>query len=90
MHTISLAGLRDGAQETARQVIAACQELGFFLLDLRGDDLGERMVGEIDQLFGVGKEVLSLPDEVKEEYLHDIPKSFLGYVKSALSLIDEP
>lgn len=80
MHTISLADLLSGNEQTARQVLKACQELGFFLLDLRGNELGEDMMGEIDQLFGVGKDVLSLPDDVKNEYLHNIPKSFLGYV----------
>lgn len=78
MHVISLADLRSGTQGTAQKVLAACQELGFFLLDLRGDGLGEGMMAEIDQLFGVGKHIMNLPDEVKQEYLHDIPKSFLG------------
>lgn len=91
MHVVSLADLRSGDQGTAQRVLAACQELGFFLLDLRGDDLGDQMIGEIDQLFGVGKDILNLPDEVKEEYLHDIPKSFMGYVSPLpLDVINEP
>jgi hypothetical protein len=80
MRTISLADLRSGAQSTAQEVLLACQDLGFFLLALQGDELGDKMIEEIDELFDVGKDIMNLPDEVKQEYLHDIPKSFLGYV----------
>ncbi|RYP59081.1 hypothetical protein DL771_011003 [Monosporascus sp. 5C6A] len=79
MHTISLAALHSGDQKTAERVLAACQELGFFLLDLRDDRLGEMMMEEIDQLFQVDKEIMNLPEDVKQQYLHDIPRSFLGF-----------
>lgn len=84
MRTISLADLQSGAQNTAQEVLLACQDLGFFLLDLQGDELGDRMIGEVDELFSVGKEIMNLPDEEKQEYLHDIPRSFLGYVAATL------
>lgn len=84
MRTIPLADLRSGAQNTAQEVLLACQDLGFFLLDLQGDELGDKMIGEVDELFGVGKDIMNLPDEVKQEYLHDIPRSFLGYVVTTL------
>lgn len=49
-----------------------------FLLDLHGDTLGETLIEEVDELFGVMKEIRNLPDDVKEKYLHNIPRSFLG------------
>ncbi|RYP47114.1 hypothetical protein DL768_006788 [Monosporascus sp. mg162] len=52
MYTISLAALHSGDRNPAERVLAACQELGPFLLDLRKDRLG-KMVEEIDQLFQV-------------------------------------
>ncbi|KAI0839589.1 oxidoreductase [Hypoxylon sp. FL0890] len=79
MHTISLAALRSGDAATAEQTMAACQELGFFLLDLQGDRLGGSMMEEIDQLFDLGKDLMSLADEVKEQYLGNPPHSFLGF-----------
>ncbi|RYP08958.1 hypothetical protein DL764_001569 [Monosporascus ibericus] len=79
MYTISLAALHSGDRNTAERVLAACQELGFFLLDLCGDGLGEIMIDEIDQLFQVGKDIMNLPEDVKQRYLHDIPRSFLGF-----------
>lgn len=78
MHTIALAGLSSGDQSAAKSVLDACQELGFFLLDLRGDALGDTMINEIDSLFGAGKDIMHLPNEVKDKYQHDLPKSFLG------------
>ncbi|KAI2601770.1 Clavaminate synthase-like protein [Hypoxylon sp. NC1633] len=79
MSTISLASLRSGDVSSARRMLAACQELGFFLLDLREDSQGEMMIEQIDRMFEVGKDMMSLPEDVKQQYLHDIPKSFLGF-----------
>jgi hypothetical protein len=78
MHRISLTDLRSGDGATAKALLTACQGLGFFLLDLNGDSVGEQIIDEVDQLLGLDKDVLNLPDEVKEQYMHDIPKSFLG------------
>ncbi|KAH9892307.1 oxidoreductase [Xylariomycetidae sp. FL2044] len=78
--TISLADLRStGNEAAARSLLAAGQTLDFFLVDLRGDDLGERLMGEIDTLFGLSKDLFDLPEESKRDYLHDAPRSFLGY-----------
>jgi hypothetical protein len=76
--TVSLASLRSGDGGTAKNLLSACQELGFFLLDLRGDALGESLIDDIDQLFDATKDIMNLPQDVKKEYLHDIPRSFLG------------
>ncbi|KAM4065029.1 2OG-Fe(II) oxygenase superfamily protein [Hirsutella rhossiliensis] len=79
MHTVSLAGLNSRDEKTAQQALDACQELGFFLVDLRGDELGEAVMEEIDHLFAVGKDIMDLPQDVKRAFLHDIPRSFLGF-----------
>lgn len=46
--SISLSALRSGNQTTARDLLEACQKLGFFLLDLGGDELGDTLVTEIN------------------------------------------
>lgn len=77
--SVSLVGLRTGDEATARNLLEACKTLGFFLLDLRGDALGETLVEEIDHLMGdVGKEVMGLPEDVKRQYHVDVPRSFEG------------
>jgi len=78
MYTVTLGSLRSGDPSAARSVFDACQELGFFLLDLRDDGLGKTVIDEIDMLFGAGKDIMNLPDEVKDTFQHDLPKSFLG------------
>ncbi|KAF2445312.1 Clavaminate synthase-like protein [Karstenula rhodostoma CBS 690.94] len=62
MYLISLEDLTSGDASTARRVLDACQELGFFLLDLRGDALGETVIDEVDNLFGAGERIINLPD----------------------------
>jgi isopenicillin N synthase-like dioxygenase len=79
MRMVSLAGLIKGEEEDAQCLISACQELGFFLLNLHGDALGEAMISEIDSIFSLAKDILNLPNEVKSQYLHDAPRSFLGF-----------
>ncbi|KAG8162525.1 hypothetical protein KVR01_008290 [Diaporthe batatas] len=92
MSTISLATLRSGGEEAAKSLLAACRELGFFQLDLDGDVLGLEMMKDIDQLFVVGKVIMNLPSAVKTQYLHDAPRSFLGFKPrgGAKTETDEP
>lgn len=79
LSTIPLASLRrSGNGKGHGDLLAACQGLGFFLLDLRGDEFGETIMAEIDQLFDAGKDIMNLPPHVKQSYLHDMPKNSLG------------
>mgnify|MGYP005988029887 CR=1 FL=1 len=68
MQSISLSQLLSGDEKTREDLLSGCQELGFFLLDLRSDALGEAMIEEVDQLFDFGKKALNLPSEVKLRY----------------------
>ncbi|TGJ81741.1 hypothetical protein E0Z10_g7009 [Xylaria hypoxylon] len=79
MRTISLSNLRLGDKVTIETLMTSCQELGFFMLDLQGDATGGLMIEETGQLFEISKALMSLPEEEKYRYLHDIPKSFLGF-----------
>ncbi|KAI0146184.1 Clavaminate synthase-like protein [Xylariaceae sp. FL1272] len=79
MPVISFGDLRKEIDAAEKAVLKACKETGFFLLDLGNDSIGTRLVSEIDQLFGVCKETMNLPDEVKNHYQNDAPKSLLGF-----------
>jgi hypothetical protein len=83
VHTVLLASLISGDAPAARSVLDACQELGFFLLDLRGDALGNTVINGIDSLFAAGQDIMNLHTEVKEKYPHDLPKSLLGRLPSS-------
>ncbi|KAI1328453.1 hypothetical protein F5Y16DRAFT_154994 [Xylariaceae sp. FL0255] len=76
--TISLGQLLEGNDQAEKEVLTACKEVGFFLLDLRWDETGKILMHEIDQLFSVCYETMNLPSSVKAQYQNDIPKSFLG------------
>ncbi|KAI1122474.1 Clavaminate synthase-like protein [Nemania abortiva] len=86
--TISLAALNEGDKGAAESLLAAAQELGFFLLDLNGDEMGKHLVEEIDDLFAVGKMTMDLPNDIKQMYLHDPPTSFLGFKPQGCSKIE--
>lgn len=76
--TISFKHLRQEDDQVEKDVLKSCNEVGFFLLDLREDEIGTRLIDEIDQLFLICQETMNLPDNIKEQHQNDIPKSFLG------------
>lgn len=78
IHSIGLAELRMKNADTIRDLLDASSQLGFFLLDLRGDALGEVMIREIDRLWVFMKELLNLPNSIKARYLHEPPDHLLG------------
>jgi hypothetical protein len=82
---ISLAKLNSGDDFTVKSLLDACQKLGFFFLDLTGDELGESITADIDAIFGASKEIMNLPPEVKRKYKEDPPHSFLGCVLLGLN-----
>ncbi|KAI1081986.1 Clavaminate synthase-like protein [Whalleya microplaca] len=77
--TISLSGLRAGDASVAESLLSSAQNLGFFLLDLREDDIGNNLIEEVDSLFDLSKVVMNLPSDIKQKYRNDPPRSFLGY-----------
>ncbi|PVH96306.1 oxidoreductase [Periconia macrospinosa] len=79
IQTISLKELSSGSFDASKSLFEACRDLGFFLLDLGDDVIGEQLVGQIDQLFRISRDIMHLPKEVKIQYAHDPPKSFLGF-----------
>jgi len=44
------------------------------------------VIKEVDELFKAGKDIMNLPEEVKDRFQHDIPRNFLGYVPSSFAL----
>ncbi|KAI8950466.1 Clavaminate synthase-like protein [Xylaria longipes] len=92
MPTISFEHLRNENDQVEKDALKACKEVGFFLLDLRGDEIGTRLIHEIDQLFLICRETMNLPDNIKEQHQNDIPRSFLGFkpLGQAKTEKDEP
>lgn len=75
---ISLARLSSGDEHEVQAMFKACQNLGFFLLDLKGDLVGEEMIVELEQIFGVIRDLMHVPPEDIVRYHANPPKSFWG------------
>ena len=75
---ISLARLRSHDKAESEALFTACKEDGFFLLDLRGDDKGEKILTEAGSLFDVGKTLFDLPHNVKMDSVMGGDRSVFG------------
>jgi len=62
----------------AQQVFTACRTLGFFLLDLQEEKLGAKLLGDIEKLFGVTKDLMDLSIEEKSKYAIRPPTVLTG------------
>jgi isopenicillin N synthase-like dioxygenase len=76
--TVSLAKLVAGDTGEAEAVLHACRTLGFFLLDLTGDSVGENLISEVDAVFDVVRQTMELSMEEKNKFAHDPPGDFRG------------
>ena len=70
----SLAKLSSGDQAQSEELFHTCCNFGFFLLDLKDDEAGERLLEEIEFFFGTAKEVFNLKVEEKSRFARDVSK----------------
>ncbi|KAF3037888.1 hypothetical protein E8E11_001604 [Didymella keratinophila] len=84
---ISLAKLLSSDAGEQERCWQACQELGFFYLDLRGDD-GEALLEDADQLFELMKTFYDLPVSDKVKYDLKSKGSYFGYKGYGEGIID--
>ena len=86
MNVISLEKLTSRDERESKAMFEACQKLGFFLLDLKGDAVGEEMISELDEIFGVIHDTMALPEEEKLKYKAELPKRIAGYARPPPSM----
>ena len=76
---ISLAKLLSSDKAQSEALFHICRTMGFFLLDLEGDPVGEKLLEDIDAVFGVAKKVFDLEIAEKSKYQQDATKgNFMG------------
>jgi hypothetical protein len=83
---LSLAKLLDRNPAEVKRFINACEDLGFFYLDLSGP--GDPILADADQLFKVGEELFELPLEEKKQYDFSEKKSYFGYKGYGAMMVD--
>src|SRR5271170_6349716 len=64
----------------------ACDELGFFYLDLDGP--GDAVLRDAHELFGVAEKLCDLPLEEKLKYDFSAEKSYFGYKGQGAAVMD--
>jgi len=75
---LSLAKLLSNDTTESAQLFNAAKELGFFYLDLRGVEVGEEILRDVERLFGVGRRVFELDVGVKEGFDWSSEGSYFG------------
>jgi isopenicillin N synthase-like dioxygenase len=86
LKAISLVKLLTGDQKSAKDLVQACKENGFFYLDFR-DPSTSRSLQQVNELIDVGNAVFSLPLEEKEAYSTEkyLPSRLLGYASNDMT-----
>ncbi|RMD43765.1 hypothetical protein DV735_g1332, partial [Chaetothyriales sp. CBS 134920] len=85
---LSLKALLAHDQDETARFAAACEELGFFYLDLSDCAEGQRLLSDADKLFGVGKELFELPVEEKRQYDFAKQNTYFGYKGYGAHVLD--
>ncbi|EXJ92350.1 hypothetical protein A1O3_00900 [Capronia epimyces CBS 606.96] len=83
---LSLARLLDRDTQEIDRFVRACEDLGFFYLDLTGP--GDSLLADADQLFEVGSELFELPLEEKRKYDFMHKNSYFGYKGYGANVVD--
>ncbi|KAL6720889.1 hypothetical protein ACLMJK_002814 [Lecanora helva] len=76
---ISFSKLLDNDAPESDQLFHACRETGFFLLDLTGSDMGERMLDDAEQMFHLAENLFMLDQEELGKYPFLPDKGLVGY-----------
>lgn len=88
LHRLSLRRLRTEREESDR-LFASCKDLGFFYLDLRGDEDGEALLHESDELFKLAPRFYELGREELQKYDYKDQGSYMGYKGCGSAVVDE-
>jgi hypothetical protein len=78
--TISFENLKKGIEQDSDNLFEASREYGFFLLDLRNSEEGERLLKDAEKMFDLTAATFDLgPEVLEQKYAYNPPKSLLGY-----------
>lgn len=85
---LSLQKLLEHDEEEFRRFCRACEDVGFFYLDLRGAQKGDTLLEDADKLFGVGARLFDLNLEEKQKYDFSKQNSYFGYKAQGAAVVD--
>lgn len=84
---ISMTKLMSGDAEEARRMSLACEDIGFFYMDLT--DWDSAVLSDVASLYQVGKKLFELSLTEKKQYDFSGMGSYFGYKHAGASPIDD-
>lgn len=85
---LSLEKLLTRDAEEFQRFCRACEDVGFFYLDLRGAENGDTLLEDAEKLFGVGSRLFDLDLEEKRKYDFSAQNSYFGYKEKGAAIVD--
>ncbi|KAL2796350.1 hypothetical protein BJX66DRAFT_324082 [Aspergillus keveii] len=85
---LSLKKLAERDEVEIQRLNAACEDLGFFYLDLQEASLVPDILDDVDELFHLGFRLFELPLEEKQKYDLSSQKSYFGYKAQGAAVVD--
>lgn len=86
---LSLAKLRQHDSEEYKKFCCACEDIGFFYLDLRTQEEGDSILSLADELFEISEQLFALDVQEKSKYDHSKKRSYYGYKPLGAGQVDE-
>jgi isopenicillin N synthase-like dioxygenase len=72
-----------------KRLVEACEDLGFFYLDLQNCGSTSDILDDVDKLFAISKEFFSLSLEEKKKYDFSAQNSYFGYKSQGAVVVDK-
>jgi isopenicillin N synthase-like dioxygenase len=85
---LSLKKLAERDKGEIQRLNAACEDLGFFYLDLQEASLVPDILHDVDELFQLGSRLFELPLEEKQKYDLSSQNSYFGYKAQGAAVVD--
>lgn len=86
---LSLVKLLQHDSDEVQKFCRACEDIGFFYLDLRDQELGDSILSAADELFNISEQLFALDVQEKSKYDHSKKRSYFGYKPLGAGQVDE-
>ncbi|KAF5014091.1 hypothetical protein F66182_15051, partial [Fusarium sp. NRRL 66182] len=86
---LSLVKLLQHDSDEVQKFCRACEDIGFFYLDLRDQELGDSLLSTTDELFKISEQLFALDVQEKSKYDHSKKRSYYGYKPLGAGQVDE-
>lgn len=85
---LSLEKLLANDKAETQRLFQACEEIGFFYLNLQDSQTGSSLLKDADKLFQVGENLFDLDLAEKQKYDFSQQKSYFGYKAQGAAIVD--